>query len=68
MAQPEFGSTHKELAYSILVLEQQLKAYRRLHEEEMAAMHQVLDEIKARILEVGQHQNATTLFSEDAGR
>ena len=66
MARSESATTHEELAYSILVLERQLEAYRRLHEEEVAAMYQVLNEIKERILRVGEQQIRSECQSEGA--
>ncbi|KKM20495.1 hypothetical protein LCGC14_1644880 [marine sediment metagenome] len=68
MVQSESGITHQELAYSILVLERQLEAYRRLYEEEMAAMHQTLNEIKNRILTVGEQQIPVKLQVDSAGK
>jgi hypothetical protein len=67
MAQSESATTHEELAYSILVLERQLEAYRRLHEEEVAAMYQVLNEIKEQILRAGEQQIRSESRSEGAG-
>ena len=40
----------KELAYSVLLLEQQLESYQKLHWEELAALWETLTELKKRIL------------------
>ena len=41
---------HKELAYSVLLLERQLESYQKLHLEEMEALWKTLAELKKRIL------------------
>ncbi len=46
MSKPE----RKDLAYNVLLLEQQLDAYQKLHEEEWIAIRKALGELKARIL------------------
>jgi|GEM_PF-4661225 len=43
-------SYQKELAYAALVLEKQLIAYQKLHEEELQALWEALAELKKRIL------------------
>ena len=46
MSKPE----RKDLAYNVLLLEQQLEAYQKLHEEEWTAIRKALAELKAHIL------------------
>lgn len=45
-----------ELAYAALLLERQLESYQRLHEEELAALHEALQELKRRILALSGEQ------------
>ena len=40
----------KDLAYNVLLLEQQLLAYQKLHEEEWEAIRKALAELKAHVL------------------
>lgn len=40
----------RELAYAVLVLERQLNAYRRLHEEDLTALRQAIEELKEKIV------------------
>lgn len=44
------SQSQQELAYALLVLEKQLLAYRKLHEEELQALFEELSELKNRIL------------------
>jgi hypothetical protein len=39
---------HKELAYSVLLLERQLDSYQKLHVEEIEALWKTLAELKKR--------------------
>jgi len=52
---PQAHSTYpvapvQELAFSLLVLERQLNAYIRLHEEDLTSLRSSLDEMKGHIL------------------
>ncbi|NOZ72266.1 MAG: hypothetical protein GXP38_10190 [Chloroflexi bacterium] len=45
------SDSDKNLAYAVLVLERQLEAYQRLHEEDIASLHAALQEIKACLID-----------------
>jgi hypothetical protein len=42
---------HSDIAYQILLLQQRLEAYERLHREEMAELRQELDRLRKTFLE-----------------
>jgi hypothetical protein len=50
---------HKELAYSVLLLERQLESYQKLHLEEMEALWKTLAELKKRIRILGMESSDT---------
>lgn len=56
-------SGEHDLAYAILVLERQLDAYQRLHEEDMASLRAALQEIKT--LLINQNDFSVTLSTSD---
>lgn len=43
----------EDIAYAVLLLEKQLKSYQALHEEEIKALWEALEELKARVLNLG---------------
>ncbi len=43
----------QELAYALLVLERQLNAYQRLHQEDLVALRSDLEELKDQVLARG---------------
>jgi len=51
---PSTQKHDRDLAYAVLVLERQLEATRRLHEEDIASLRAALEELKARILASSQ--------------
>ena len=67
--QPSIHS-EKELAYALLVLERQLNAYQRLHQEDLVALRSALEELKGQIVTLetrtGQRDPASILRDADA--
>jgi hypothetical protein len=68
MSQPRSQSedqnqAQRELAHAILVLERQLNAYQRLHEEDLAALRQSIEELKGRIIALGDKAETDDLPS-----
>ncbi|NOZ50169.1 MAG: hypothetical protein GXP37_09005 [Chloroflexi bacterium] len=47
-------ANERDLAYVVLVLERQLEATQRLHEEDIASLRAALQELKVRIVELAQ--------------
>ena len=68
---PDQPSSHseKELAYALLVLERQLNAYQRLHQEDLVALRSALEELKGQIvaLQTSTEQRDPTSVAQDAG-
>ena len=57
----------KDLAYNVLLLERQLEAYQKLHEEEWAAIRKALAELKARVLAMAPVEETTSIGQDSAG-
>ncbi len=59
------NAKERDLAYAVLVLERQLDAYQRLHEEDIASLRAAVQELKARILTSAQTAAADSSAAGD---
>ncbi len=60
------STSERDLAYALLVLERQLQATKRLHEEDIASLEAALAELKARLLNLSQTSTPTGRGSQSS--
>jgi len=61
----QFNAKERDLAYAVLVLERQLDAYQRLHEEDIASLRAAVQELKARLITIAQTAAAESRVAGD---